>query len=60
VTVYPPPDISSYTEYDSRTPTKAEYLIGSGVPGHGLSIAPGLDDFFNPNFPQLGDSGLLE
>jgi len=40
----------SWSEYDSRIPTKAEVLIGTGVPGKGLSTAPGLQEPFNPNY----------
>jgi len=60
VTVCPPADVSTFTEYGSRTPTKAEVLIGTGVPGKGLFTAPGLNKFFNSNSPLLGKPGLLE
>ena len=37
------------TTYVFEPPTKADILIGSGVPGKGLDKAPGLQKPFNPN-----------
>ena len=47
-----------WTKFDVLTaPTKADILIGSGVPGKGLDVAPGLQKPFNPKSQAAGHAG---
>jgi len=45
------------TTYVFEPPTKADILIGSGVPGKGLGEAPGLQKPFNPNSKAADHAG---